>query len=76
MAAAEMVDDLRHAYETWAQGDPQPALALMADDISWTVPGDNALSGTYTGSEEIMGLWRRLPEHLRTSLFERAFGSS
>jgi ketosteroid isomerase-like protein len=65
MAAEEMVDDLRHAYERWTQGDPGPATALFADDIRWTVPGDHALSGTYTGAQEIQEMWMKLPEHLR-----------
>jgi uncharacterized protein len=32
----------------------------MDESIVWTTRGDNALTGTYTGKEEIGGLWAQL----------------
>lgn len=65
MAGEELIEITRNAYEAWTQGDPQPALDSFSDDIEWIVPGNTALSGTYTGKDEVMAMWQKLPEHLR-----------
>jgi ketosteroid isomerase-like protein len=49
---AELV---RHAYRAFAQGDIPTALGLLADDISWHVPGRSPLSGDYKGHQEVFG---------------------
>lgn len=65
MAGDELIELTKKSYEAWTTGDPEPALASLADDVEWTIPGNTALSGTYKGKDEVMGLWTKLPEHLR-----------
>ena len=38
----------------YAGGPPEPLRALLADDIVWTVPGDNAIAGRYEGADAVM----------------------
>jgi ketosteroid isomerase-like protein len=39
----------------------------MDEGVVWTARGDSSLSGTYTGKQEVAGLWARLGEKgLRT----------
>jgi ketosteroid isomerase-like protein len=39
---------LRDAYATFAKGDLDGYLAYCTDDITFTIPGKNRLTGTYT----------------------------
>jgi len=48
-------DTARKAYVAFAEGDMATLSALMADDLTWNVPGDNSISGTYRGKEEVFG---------------------
>jgi ketosteroid isomerase-like protein len=32
---------------------------LLAPDLTWTVPGNNSIAGTYRGLEEVLGYFRR-----------------
>jgi ketosteroid isomerase-like protein len=41
---------------------------LLAPDVTWTVPGDNPIAGTYRGLEEVFGYFRR-----RRDLADRTF---
>jgi len=43
-----------------ATADAAGAMANMDDSIVWTSRGDNALTGTYNGKEEVGGLWAQL----------------
>ncbi|MBK5110555.1 MAG: nuclear transport factor 2 family protein [Thermoleophilia bacterium] len=65
MVDDELVEQLRQAYGDWIQGNPDPAVALLADDVTWALPGNSAVSGTYRGIEEVQGFWMSLAEHLR-----------
>ena len=41
----------RRAYDAFLTGDMETMGALMSDEIVWHAPGDNALSGTYSGKD-------------------------
>jgi len=56
---AELV---RSGYDAFAAGDIPAVLAIFADDISWTIPGRSAVSGTYTGHDEVLGFFGQLME--------------
>ena len=47
---------LRNAYATFARGDLDGYLAYCTDDIVFTVPGDNKVSGVYSRAQFGPGL--------------------
>ncbi|MGZ5371647.1 nuclear transport factor 2 family protein [Aeromicrobium sp.] len=47
-------------YENFAKGDVESAMAQISDSIEWVVGGDNAVTGTYQGKEEVLGFWGKL----------------
>jgi ketosteroid isomerase-like protein len=49
---AELV---RRGYDAFAKGDIPTAFGLLADTITWHVPGRSPLSGDYKGHEEVLG---------------------
>lgn len=53
---------LKDAHEAFQQGDLDKLFNLFADEMVWTVPGDNQLSGKYHGREEILGNFQTLGE--------------
>jgi ketosteroid isomerase-like protein len=52
----------KSGYEAFARGDLEGAMAPLADDIEWIVPGKSSVSGTYRGKEEVGGYWAKLAE--------------
>jgi uncharacterized protein len=67
MSADENKRATEDAYKAFGEGDAEAAMANMDDNVTWTVRGENSLSGTYKGKEEIAGLWAKLAEkELRT----------
>ncbi len=48
------VEVVRRGYEAFIQGDIDIVRSLMADDIEWTVLGNNPTSGTYRGKAEVV----------------------
>lgn len=57
----------RRGYRLFAEGDVEGIRALLHPDITWTVSGRNALSGTYRGIDEVVGYF--------VALFERSGGT-
>lgn len=55
-------DLVRSGYDAFAAGDIPAVLAIFADDISWNIPGRSAVSGTYTGHDEVLGFFGQLNE--------------
>jgi len=51
------VDLIRSSYAAFAAGDVAAVLAVLADDITWRVPGRHPLSGVYTGPDEVLGFF-------------------
>lgn len=49
-------------YEAFGKGDIESAMAQIADSIEWVEGGDNAVTGTYRGKEELAGFWGKLAE--------------
>ena len=57
MAAQENKQSAQDAYAAFSKGDAEGAMRDIDDSIEWTVRGDNALTGTYTGKQEVGELW-------------------
>ena len=53
---------LRAGYEAFANGDVPAVLALFAEDITFDVPGNSAVSGHYEGHQEVVGFFEKLGE--------------
>lgn len=62
MSAQENKQQAEAAYKAFNEGDAAGAMANMDDGVVWTVGGDNSLTGTYRGKEEIAGLWTKFAE--------------
>jgi hypothetical protein len=58
----------RRAERVLRGGSETPLEQLLASDLTWTVPGDNRIAGTYHGLEEVFGYFR-----LRRDLADRTF---
>jgi hypothetical protein len=59
-AAIRLLDGLHAAQNEFYAGGPGAALQqLLAPGITWTVPGDNRIAGTYRGLPEVLGYFRR-----------------
>lgn len=61
-AAQENKTAAEDAYRAFGQGDAEGAMRNIDDSIVWTVGGDNALTGTYTGLREVGELWTKWSE--------------
>src|SRR5215204_3673259 len=58
--AIEILDRLHSAQnEFYAGGSGAMLKKLLTADISWKVPGNNRIAGTYRGLEEVFGYFRR-----------------
>ena len=57
MSAEENKKSAEDAYAAFAKGDAEGAMENIDDSIEWTVRGDNALTGTYNGKEQVGELW-------------------
>jgi len=68
-AASELLDRLHAAQNDFYAGGPGAALhELLTPTITWTVPGENAIAGTYRGLDEVLAYFRR-----RRDLADRTF---
>lgn len=57
MSAQENKQAAQDAYAAFSSGDAEGAMRNIDDSVEWTVRGDNALSGTYNGKQEVGELW-------------------
>jgi ketosteroid isomerase-like protein len=58
--AIELLDRLHKAQNEFYTGGSGAALERLLDpNITWTVPGDNRITGTYRGLEEVFGYFGR-----------------
>lgn len=55
-------DIARRAYTAFLSGDMATMNELMSDDIVWHSPGNNLLSGTYRGKEEVFGFFAKIAQ--------------
>lgn len=51
---------VREGFEAFQRGDIDKIRTLMADDMEWTVLGNNPMSGVYKGKAEIVGYFGKL----------------
>ncbi|MGI8632272.1 MAG: nuclear transport factor 2 family protein [Solirubrobacterales bacterium] len=62
MSADDNKQAAKEGYEAFGKGDAEGAMANISDSIVWVVGGDNALTGTYNGKQEVAGVWGQLAE--------------
>ena len=49
-----------NGYAAFGAMDPEGAMKDISDSIEWVVSGDNALTGTYRGKQEVGDFWMKL----------------
>jgi hypothetical protein len=57
MGAQENKQASEDAYRAFSSGDAEGAMQNIDDSVEWTVRGDNALTGTYNGKQQVGELW-------------------
>jgi len=57
MGSQENKQSAQDAYAAFGKGDAEGAMRNIDDSVEWTVRGDNALTGTYNGKQEVGELW-------------------
>ncbi|HSC21174.1 MAG TPA: nuclear transport factor 2 family protein [Solirubrobacterales bacterium] len=62
MSAEENKQRAEAGYRAFSAGDAAAAMEDMDDSVEWTVRGDNSLTGTYRGKEEVGRLWAKMAE--------------
>jgi ketosteroid isomerase-like protein len=62
MSADDNRTTAEKAYRAFDEGDAAGAMENMDDSVTWTVRGDNSLTGSYNGKQEIGGLWAKFAE--------------
>jgi uncharacterized protein len=53
-------DTLRTIFDAFAKGDVETVMGLFTDDIEYHVSGRSPVSGTYSGKDEVLGLFGKL----------------
>jgi ketosteroid isomerase-like protein len=53
---------IKRAYDAFARGDLEGAIAACAEDILWHVPGRGPLSRDYRGPDEVLGFFGHFME--------------
>jgi len=63
-AAAQSILAELHAAQNamYAGGDLGAMRSLLTTDVEWHIPGDNMISGTYRGIDEVLEYFRRRRE--------------
>lgn len=62
MGAQENKQAAEAAYRAFMGGDAAAAMENIDDSVTWTTRGDNTLTGTRTGKQEVGELWAKLAE--------------
>ena len=57
MGAQENKQASEDAFRAFGSGDAEAEMQNIDDSVEWTVRGDNALTGTYRGKEQVGELW-------------------
>jgi ketosteroid isomerase-like protein len=57
MGAQENKQTAEEAYRAFSAGDAEGAMSNIDDSVEWKVRGDNSLTGTYHGRQEVGELW-------------------
>jgi ketosteroid isomerase-like protein len=53
----QRADIVKKMWTAWCAGDLEGALPAMADDITWTIPGNREVSGSHHGKDEMRHLF-------------------
>jgi uncharacterized protein len=53
---------IREAYDAFASGDIPRVLGILANEVTWHVPGRSPLSGDYKGHEGVLDFFGRCQE--------------
>jgi ketosteroid isomerase-like protein len=53
---------VRSAYDAFSRGDIPGAMAALAEDVLWHVPGRGPLSRDYRGQAEVLGFFEHFME--------------
>lgn len=53
---------IQEAYNAFARGDIPRVLGLLANEVTWHVPGRSPLSGDYTGHQGVLDFFGRCQE--------------
>jgi hypothetical protein len=62
MSASENIETVKKGYAAFSAGDVETAMNNWDDNIEWVAPGNSAMSGTYRGKAEVMGLLAKVAE--------------
>jgi uncharacterized protein len=62
MGAQENRQTAEAAYRAFGEGDAAGAMQNIDDSVVWRTRGDNALTGTRNGKQEVGELWAKLAE--------------
>lgn len=62
MTGEDLVQQVKDGYEAFKRGDVDSAIELFSDNVKWNVPGDSAISGSFNGKEEVLGLWGKIAD--------------
>jgi len=54
MSTTENKKRMQVAFDALSEGDAEPFVGLLADDVNWTILGSTAWSGTYRGKAAVM----------------------
>lgn len=65
------VEAVRALYQTFNGRDREAMLACLADEVTWHVPGDHPMAGTYEGRDAV---WEGLLQPLWPSPARADFG--
>ena len=55
-------ETLSTVYDAFAKGDIETVMGLYTDDIQFHVSGRSPVSGSYSGKDEVLGLYGKMVE--------------
>jgi ketosteroid isomerase-like protein len=59
-AASALLARLHEAQNRfYAGGDSAPLRVMLTPDVTWTIPGSNAVAGTYRGIDAVLAYFER-----------------
>ena len=62
MGKQENMQASKQAYEDFGKGDLEAVMSVIDDDVEWIVPGESAVSGTYSGKQQVQEFFGKLAE--------------
>jgi uncharacterized protein len=68
MAGDRRTEIVKKMWTAWCAGELEPALAAMADDITWSIPGSREVSGRHEGKASMRQLFAEVHALFRGAL--------